>query len=103
MAMEVQAVQQLERLAVMLTMNGNIHGLIELVLKNGLSVNARLNILKGLTLLHLVAAKGHTQTVVRLLQLGAEKSIVCGLYGTPLHQAAEYCHVSTVKVLLKAR
>ena len=103
-AMEVQSDQQfIEHLAVMLIMNGDIDGLKELVLENGLSVNARLSILNGLTLLHLVAANGHTQTVVRLLQLGAEKSIACDLYGTPLHLAVECCHISTVKVLLKAR
>ena len=33
---------------------------------------------------------------------GAEKAIVAGAWGTPLHQAAAHGHVSTVKAMLKA-
>ena len=66
----------------------------------GLSVNTTHE--DGRTLLHTAAAGGHTQTVLELIRLGAEKAIVICRLGTPLHQAAGLGHVSAVKAMLKA-
>ena len=99
----VQAVLQLECLAALCAVNGATEHL-ELLLKSGLSVNTRCrNMPGGPTLLHLAAANGHTQMVLLLLRLGADKSVVAGgTGGTPLHQAAVCGHVSTLKAMLKA-
>ena len=102
LAAAIQAVLQLERLAVLCTVKGATEYL-ELLLKSGLSVNTRCrDIPQGLTLLHLAAANGHTQTVLLLLWQGADKSVVAGTRGTPLHQAAACGRVSTVEAMLKA-
>ena len=86
--MAVQAILQLERLAVLCTVNGDTEHL-ELLLKSGLSVNTRCRDMPGgPTLLHIAAVNGHTQTVLLLLRLGADTSVVAGAGGTPLHQAA---------------
>ena len=66
----------------------------------GLSVNTTRE--DGGTLLHTAAAGGHTQTVLELIRLGAEKAIFICKFGTPLHQAAGLGHVSAVKAMLKA-
>ena len=76
---------------------------LELLLKSGLSVNSRCRDMPGgPTLLHLAAANGHTQTVLLLLRLGVDKSVVAGASSIPLHQAAVCSHVSSVKAMLKA-
>ena len=102
LAMAAQAVLQLEDLAVRYTLNGATENL-ELLLKNGLSVNTRCwNMPESPTLLHIAAAAGHTQVVLLLLRLGADRSFVIGAGGTPLHQAAGLGRVSTVKAMLEA-
>ena len=55
----------------------------------------------GLTLLHLAAKNGHTETVLLLLSLGAKKDSSIGANGTPLHQAALCGHATTVGEMLK--
>ena len=94
-------VPRLERLALWCAYTGDTERL-ELVLRNGLSVNTRERNERGCTLLHLAAMNGNTEMVIRLLQLGAEKSIVTDAHGTALHKAAICGHASTVKVLLEA-
>ena len=102
LAVAVQSILQLERLAVLCTVNGATEHL-ELLLKSGLSVNTRCRDIRGgPTLIHLAAANGHTHTVLLLLRLGADTSVVAGAVGTPLHGAAWHGHVSTVKTMLKA-
>ena len=56
----------------------------------------------GRTLLHFAAAGGHTETVLILIVLGADKAIIADKFGTPLHIAAGMGHVSTVKAMLRA-
>ena len=102
LAVAVQAILQLERSAELYAVNGATEHL-ELLLKSGLSVNNRCRDLpEGPTLLHFAALNGHTQTVLLLLRLGADTSVVAGARGTPLHQAAVCGHVSTVKAMLRA-
>ena len=102
LAVAAQTAMQLEFLAVFYTVNGDTEHL-ELLFKSGLSVNTRFRDLPGgPTLLHLAAAKGHTQTVLLLLKQGADNSVVADAGGAPLHQAAGCGHVSTVKAMLKA-
>ena len=101
LAVAAQTVLQLEDLAMLYTLTGATKGL-ELLLNGGLSANTRYRgIPEGPTLLHLAAGKGHTQIVLLLLRLGAYKSIVAGIGGTPLHQATLFGHLSTVKAMLK--
>ena len=102
LALAAQTVLQLEHLAVLCTFTGATKDL-ELLLNSGLTANTRCrDIPEGPTLLHLAAGVGHTQIVLLLLRLGADKSIVVGIWGTPLHQAAVHGHVSTVKAMIKA-
>ena len=56
----------------------------------------------GRTLLHFAAARGHTETVLILIEFGAHKTIIADKIGTPLHVAAANGHVSTVKAMLRA-
>ena len=102
LAAAAQTVLQLEDLAFLFTFTGAAKGL-ELLLNGGLTANTRSRVIpEGPTLLHLAARKGHTQIVLLLLRLGADKSIVVGILGTPLHQAVGLGHVSTVKAMIKA-
>lgn len=42
------------------------------------------------------------EAALELIQLGADKAIVAGGFGSPLHVAAAHGNASTVKVMLKA-
>jgi ankyrin repeat protein len=57
---------------------------------------------EGLTALHYAARYGLSEVVIELVQKGAFKDIVDGLYGAPLHQAAGCGHLETVAILLDA-
>ena len=80
---------------------GSTEQLANVILNRGVPVDTR-DAESGATLLHLSAANGHTETVLLLLSLGADTSVVNGTKGTPLHQAAWGGHVSTVKAMLEA-
>ena len=83
--MAAQVVLKLEVLAVCCTIFGDATHL-ELLLKSGLSVNTRCKDLPGgPTLLHIAAARGHTQVVLFLLGLEADWSVEFGVGDTPLH------------------
>ena len=69
-------------LAFTLAVKGKTNKLYQLI-ESGLSVNATNS--DGLSLLHFVAGYGHTNTVVQLLRRRAEKAMVAGAFGTPLH------------------
>ena len=101
LAVAAQTVLQLEHLALFYTLTGATKDL-ELLLNGGLSANTRCrNMPGGPTLLHLAAGAGRTQIVLLLLRLGADKSIIAGVGGTPLHHAVLQGHVSTVKAMIK--
>ena len=74
--------------------------LYEIIVSGLLSVNIRYE--DGRTLLHFAAAGGHTETVLILIVLGADKAIIADKFGTPLHVAAANGHVPTVKAMLRA-
>ena len=80
---------------------GSTDRLANVILNRGVPVDIK-DAEGGATLLHLAASNGHTETVLLLLRLGAETSVVIGAKGTPLHQAALRGHVSTVKAMLEA-
>ena len=54
----------------------------------------------GRTPLHDAAAWGQTEAVVELIKNGAEKDVVAGIYGAPLHHSTISRHLETVKRLL---
>ena len=95
----VDALRILTNVAHHLAANGSTGLLCQLVVC-GLSVNTTDK--DGCTLLHTAAEGGHMQTVLELIRLGANKSIVAGVLGSPLHVAVVCGHVSTVKAMLKA-
>ena len=75
-------------------------GHVELVrnlVDKGCDVNAVES--NGCTPLH-CAASCRTETVRHMIKFGATKSVVAGVYGTPLHQAILNGHLQTVESLL---
>ena len=88
-------------LASRLASEGSTEKLANILLNHGVPVDT-IETKHGATLLHLAATNGHTETVLLLLRLGAETSVVIGAWDTPLHQAALHGHVSTVKAMLEA-
>ena len=82
--MAAQVALELEVLAVCCTIFGDTTHL-ELLLKSGLCVNSTCRGKpEGLTLLHIAAARGHTQVVLFLLGLEADWSVEFGVGDTPL-------------------
>ena len=55
----------------------------------------------GFSPLHVSAVSGKTEVVRELIKLGATKSVVAGMYGTPLHQAVGSGHMDTVEAMLE--
>ena len=53
------------------------------------------------TLLHSAAAEGRTEAALELIRCGADKTILAGNFGTPLHQAAIEGHLITLRALLE--
>ena len=92
--------EDLKSIAYLSATNGLTHALCQIIVSDWLSVNIVYE--DGCTLLHFAAAGGHTETVLLLIELGADKAIIANEFGTPLHQAAANGHVSTVKAMLRA-
>ena len=92
--------EDLKNMAYILATNGLTHRLCKFIVSGLVSVNIMYE--DGCTLLHFAAARGHTETVLILIELGADKAIIADKFGTPLHQAAANGHVSTVKAMLRA-
>ena len=89
-----------KNMAFSLAANGLTHRLCQIIVSGLVSVNIMYE--DGCTLLHFAAAGGHTETVLILIELGADKAIIANKFGTPLHVAAANGHVSTVKAMLRA-
>ena len=92
--------EHLKNMASFSAANGLTHRLCKIIVSGLLSVNIMYE--DGRTLLHFAAAGGHTETVLILIELGADKAIIANKFGTPLHVAAANGHVSTVKAMLRA-
>ena len=69
------------------------------VCSTGCDINV-LTRIDSVTPLHRAVENGHTEAALELIRLGAEKAIVAGRFGTPLHQAVmgAYYGVRTVQV-----
>ena len=77
---------------------GNV-GLLGLLVERGLDVNGDAD---GYTPLHSAAANGKLEAVRELLRLGADPTVVAGVFGTPLHSAVFRGSVEVMSVLSEA-
>ena len=92
--------EHLKNMASFSAANGLTDALCEIIVSGLVSANIMYQ--DGRTLLHFAAASGHTETVLILIKLGADKAIIAHNIGTPLHVAAAKGHVPTVKAMLRA-
>ncbi len=78
--------------------NSNHEDMVELLLKNGATVNARAQ--SGMTPLHLAVRRGNTEAAGFFISKGAMVNAATDTGWTPLHYAASGGHNEIIKILL---
>ncbi|PSN55482.1 hypothetical protein C0J52_02600 [Blattella germanica] len=73
--------------------------LLTYMISNGFNVNTVLP--EGITLLHLAVREHQTETVVKLVQLGADINLIDSKGKTPLHWAAEFGYLDPMQALIE--